>query len=95
MAAADRQRSGNGALENSPVGPLRNRRLSLAANSMANQYKRENSGFAPCFLSRRTRAVPLGNCSYLLKVLVLALSGCTRSSGLRSGLANSAILLDP
>ena len=41
------------------------------------------------------REPPFGNCSYLPRVLALALSGCTRPSGLGSGLANCAIFLDP
>ena len=36
--------------------------------------------FAPADVSR-----PFGNCSYLPRVLALALSGCTRPSGLGSG----------
>ena len=95
MAAADRQRSGNGALENSPVEPLRNRRLSLAANSMATQDKRERSRFLSLFSTPADVSRPFGNCSYLPRVLALALSGCTRPSGLGSGLANCAIFLDP
>lgn len=60
MAAADRQRSGNGALQSSPVEPLRNRRLWLATNSIANQYKREKSWFLSLFSIPAEASRPLG-----------------------------------
>ena len=94
MAAADRQRSGNGATQSSPLGPLRNRRLCLPQTAWQTSTSSKKAGFAPVFYTGG-REPPLANCSYLPKVLALVSSGCTRPSGVRSGLANCAIFLDP
>ena len=89
MAAADRQRSGNARKQ--PREPLRNRRLCLPQTAWQPDKGKE----AAFRFYTGGREPPFGNCSYLPRVLALALSGCTRPSGLGSGLANCAIFLDP